>query len=167
MIRLPSSRSAAATSSLVISLTTGPARRHDSDNDRDDPALGGPQIAAWHQAKFTNAPTEARNKLIKRVKRIAFGFTRFRNYRARVLLYAGRPNWALLVVSWMIRHRIIVGATVGVVVVGTVVAMVLARYMGCIEAGNITTTIAASTLGVGGGILMAAVLVVGLTWARR
>jgi hypothetical protein len=34
--------------------------------------------------------------LIKRVKRVAFGFTRFRNYRVRVLLYAGRPNWALL-----------------------------------------------------------------------
>jgi transposase len=54
------------------------------------------QIAAWHQAKFTNAPTEAANNLIKRIKRIAFGFTRFRNYRVRVLLYAGRPNWDLL-----------------------------------------------------------------------
>jgi hypothetical protein len=54
------------------------------------------QIAAWHQAKFTNAPTEAANNLIKRVKRIAFGFTRFRNYRVRVLLYAGRPNCDLL-----------------------------------------------------------------------
>ncbi|CAN5707401.1 ISL3 family transposase [soil metagenome] len=54
------------------------------------------QIAAWHQAKLTNAPTEAANNLIKRVKRIAFGFTRFRNFRVRVLLYAGRPNWDLL-----------------------------------------------------------------------
>lgn len=54
------------------------------------------QIAAWHQAKFTNAPTEAANNLIKRVKRVAFGFTRFRNFRVRALLYAGRPNWALL-----------------------------------------------------------------------
>lgn len=36
------------------------------------------QIAAWHQARFTNAATEAANNLIKRVKRIAFGFTRFR-----------------------------------------------------------------------------------------
>jgi transposase len=27
------------------------------------------------------------------IKRIAFGFTSFRNYRIRVLLYAGRPNW--------------------------------------------------------------------------
>ena len=54
------------------------------------------QIAAWHQAHLTNAPTEAANNLVKRVKRVGFGFTRFRNYRVRVLLYAGRPNWDLL-----------------------------------------------------------------------
>lgn len=53
-------------------------------------------IAAWHRAHVTNAATEAANNLIKRVKRVAFGFTRFRNYRIRVLLYAGRPNWDLL-----------------------------------------------------------------------
>ncbi|MCA1695773.1 MAG: ISL3 family transposase [Actinobacteria bacterium] len=54
------------------------------------------QIAAWHKAHVTNGPTEAANNLVKRVKRVAFGFTRFRNYRIRVLLYAGRPNWDLL-----------------------------------------------------------------------
>jgi transposase len=54
------------------------------------------QIVAWHQAHVTNGPTEAANNLIKRVKRIAFGFRRFRNYRIRALLYAGRPNWNLL-----------------------------------------------------------------------
>ncbi len=54
------------------------------------------QIAAWHEAQVSNGPTEAANNLIKRVKRVAFGFTRFRNYRIRVLLYAGRPNWDLL-----------------------------------------------------------------------
>ena len=54
------------------------------------------QIAAWHQAHVSNGPTEAMNNLIKRIKRVAFGFTRFRNYRVRVLLYAGRPNWDLL-----------------------------------------------------------------------
>jgi transposase len=54
------------------------------------------QIAAWHKAHLSNAPTEAANNLIKRVKRVAFGFTRFRNHRIRVLLYAGRPNWDLL-----------------------------------------------------------------------
>ena len=41
-------------------------------------------------------PTEASNNLIKRVKRSAFGFTNFDNYRIRALLYAGKPNWALL-----------------------------------------------------------------------
>ena len=54
------------------------------------------QIAAWHQAHVSNGPTEAANNLIKRVKRVAFGFTRWRNYRIRVLLYAGKPNWDLL-----------------------------------------------------------------------
>jgi transposase len=54
------------------------------------------QIAAWHQAHVSNGPTEAANNLIKRVKRVAFGFRRFAHYRIRVLLYAGRPNWDLL-----------------------------------------------------------------------
>jgi hypothetical protein len=54
------------------------------------------QIAAWHQAHHTNAATEAANNLIKRVKRVAFGFKEFRHFRVRVLLYAGRPNWDLL-----------------------------------------------------------------------
>jgi transposase len=54
------------------------------------------QIAAWHEAHVSNGPTEAVNNLIKRVKRAAFGFTSFRNYRIRSLLYAGKPNWDLL-----------------------------------------------------------------------
>ena len=54
------------------------------------------QIAAWHQAKFTNGPTEAINNLVKRVKRVAFGITNWTNYRTRALLYAGKPNWSLL-----------------------------------------------------------------------
>jgi transposase len=54
------------------------------------------QIAAWHTAHVSNGPTEAVNNLIKRVKRAAFGFTSFRNYRIRSLLYAGKPNWDLL-----------------------------------------------------------------------
>ncbi len=43
-----------------------------------------------------HGPTEAANNLIKRVKGVAFGFTNFRNYRVRTLLYTGRPNWDLL-----------------------------------------------------------------------
>ncbi|MDK1011593.1 MAG: transposase, partial [Actinomycetota bacterium] len=54
------------------------------------------QITAWHKAHVSNGPTEAINNLIKRIKRVAFGFTRFRNYRIRTLLYAGKPNWDLL-----------------------------------------------------------------------
>ena len=54
------------------------------------------QIAAWHGAYFSNGPTEGANNLIKVVKRIAFGFKSFRNYRIRTLLYAGQPNWDLL-----------------------------------------------------------------------
>lgn len=54
------------------------------------------QIAAWHRSRVSNGPTESMNNLIKRTKRVAFGFRRFRNYRIRSLLYAGRPNWHLL-----------------------------------------------------------------------
>jgi transposase len=53
-------------------------------------------IAAWHASGITNAATEGANNLIKRIKRIGFGFRSFRNYRTRILLYAGRPNWTLL-----------------------------------------------------------------------
>ena len=53
-------------------------------------------IANWHHARVTNAASEAANNLIKRVKRVAFGFTNFTNYRIRALLYAGKPNWNLL-----------------------------------------------------------------------
>ena len=54
------------------------------------------EITAWHACHFTNGPTEAMNNLIKRIKRVAFGFTNFRNYRVRALLYAGKPDWSLL-----------------------------------------------------------------------
>jgi len=54
------------------------------------------EITAWHACHITNGPTEAMNNLIKRVKRVAFGFTSFRNYRIRALLYAGKPDWSLL-----------------------------------------------------------------------
>jgi transposase len=54
------------------------------------------QIVAWHTAQVSNGPTEAMNTLIKKVKRVGHGFRRFRNYRLRVLLCAGQPNWDLL-----------------------------------------------------------------------
>ena len=54
------------------------------------------QICAWHRSRVSNGPTEGANNLIKRVKRVAFGFRRFTHYRIRALLYAGKPNWELL-----------------------------------------------------------------------
>ena len=54
------------------------------------------QISNWHASHISNGPTEAANNLLKRVKRIGFGFTNFNNYRIRALLYAGKPNWNLL-----------------------------------------------------------------------
>ena len=56
----------------------------------------GDQIVAWHHAQINNGPTEAMNSLIKKVKRVGHGFRRFRNYRLRVLLCAGQPDWNLL-----------------------------------------------------------------------
>ena len=53
-------------------------------------------ILAWHQARVSNGPTEGMNNLLKRVKRVAFGFTNFENFRIRALLYAGKPNLRLL-----------------------------------------------------------------------
>jgi transposase len=54
------------------------------------------KIAAFHLARVSNGPTEALNNLIKRIKRIGFGFRNFENYRIRALLYAGKPNWRVL-----------------------------------------------------------------------
>ncbi len=54
------------------------------------------KIMAYHDTHLTNGPTEGLNNLLKRVKRVAFGFTNFENYRIRALLYAGKPNWRVL-----------------------------------------------------------------------
>jgi len=54
------------------------------------------KICNYHLAKMTNGPTESINNLIKRVKRVGFGFRNFENYRVRALLYAGKPNWRVL-----------------------------------------------------------------------
>jgi transposase len=54
------------------------------------------KIWNYHLAKMTNGPTEALNNLIKRIKRVGFGFRNFENYRIRALLYAGKPNWRVL-----------------------------------------------------------------------
>jgi transposase len=54
------------------------------------------KIANFHLARVSNGPTESLNNLIKRIKRVGFGFRNFENYRIRALLYAGKPNWRVL-----------------------------------------------------------------------
>ncbi len=54
------------------------------------------KITNYHLARVSNGPTEALNNLIKRIKRIGFGFRNFENYRIRALHYAGKPNWRVL-----------------------------------------------------------------------
>ena len=54
------------------------------------------EIVAWHDLRVSNGPTEASNNLVKRIKRVGFGFTNFENYRMRALLYAGGVDWSLL-----------------------------------------------------------------------
>jgi transposase len=54
------------------------------------------KLCNYHIAKVSNGPAEALNNLIKRIKRIGFGFRNFENYRIRALLYAGKPNWRVL-----------------------------------------------------------------------
>lgn len=54
------------------------------------------RVCNYHLARMSNGPTEALNNLIKRIKRVGFGFRNFRNYRIRALLYAGKPNWRVL-----------------------------------------------------------------------
>ena len=40
------------------------------------------------------------NNFLKRIKRVAFGFTNFQHFRIRVLLYFGKPNFRVLDSSW-------------------------------------------------------------------
>ena len=54
------------------------------------------KILEWHNAHISNGPTESLNNLIKRIKRIGFGFRNFQSYRIRCLLYAGKPNLRVL-----------------------------------------------------------------------
>jgi transposase len=54
------------------------------------------KLCNYHLARVTNGPTESINNLIKRIKRVGFGFRNFKNYRIRALLYAGKPNWRVL-----------------------------------------------------------------------
>jgi len=46
-------------------------------------------LAYFTTDRVSNGPTEAVNLLIKRVKRVGFGFRNFANYRLRLLLHCG------------------------------------------------------------------------------
>ncbi len=46
-------------------------------------------LAYFHTGRASNGPTEAVNLLIKRIKRVGFGFRNFENYRLRLLLHCG------------------------------------------------------------------------------
>jgi len=54
------------------------------------------QIIAWHLSNVRNGPTDAVNNLVKRAKRAAVGFRRFRHRRIRALLHASNDNRSLL-----------------------------------------------------------------------
>jgi transposase len=87
----------------VPSPISGGSSTRDSPLKSEEPQKLGRTIRNWfdkianfHLARVTNGPTESLNNLIKRIKRIGFGFRNFENYRIRALLYAGKPNWRVL-----------------------------------------------------------------------
>jgi transposase len=58
------------------------------------------EILAFHTTDgCSNGPTEAMNLLIKKVKRVGYGFRNFANYRLRLLLHCG--------VRWQTHHTAI------------------------------------------------------------
>ena len=47
------------------------------------------KVLAYHHRRLSNGRTEAMNLLIKKIKRVGFGFRNFDNYRIRLLLHCG------------------------------------------------------------------------------
>ncbi len=47
------------------------------------------RVLAYHRTRLSNGRTEAMNLLVKKVKRVGFGFRNFTNYRIRLLLHCG------------------------------------------------------------------------------
>lgn len=54
------------------------------------------EILNYHDHSYSNGPTEGLNNHMKKVKRDAYGFTNFANYRLRILLQYGGVNKKLL-----------------------------------------------------------------------
>ena len=65
-----------------------PARTLSTGSTRSSPGI-------WQ--RILNGPNRRHEQPHKTVQRFAFGFTNFKNYRIRVLLYAGKPNFRVLV----------------------------------------------------------------------
>ena len=90
----PEVAASSLTNSPLISKTT---RAHPNSARSAAPSSdGATRSSPGTDAFVSNGPTEAVNNLIKRIKRVGFGFRKFVHYRIRVLLYAGKPNWDLL-----------------------------------------------------------------------
>ena len=51
------------------------------------------EVLAYHEARYSNGPTEAINLLVEKARRVGHGFRNFKNYRLRLLLYCGGCNW--------------------------------------------------------------------------
>ena len=47
------------------------------------------EVLAYHTTKLSNGPTEAVNRLVKKIKRVGHGNRFFENYRLRLLLHCG------------------------------------------------------------------------------
>jgi len=55
------------------------------------------EILNHHRTGASNGPTEGMNFCAKQVKRAGRGFSNFKNYRLRVLLYAGGVSWPVTI----------------------------------------------------------------------
>jgi len=55
------------------------------------------EILNHHRTGASNGPTEGMNFCAKQVKRAGRGFSSFKNYRLRVLLYAGGVTWPVTI----------------------------------------------------------------------
>jgi transposase len=75
-----------------------------SADDVPEIASLGRTLARWreeilnhHRTGASNGPTEGMNFCAKQVKRAGRGFSTFKNYRLRVLLYAGGVTWPVTI----------------------------------------------------------------------
>ncbi|WP_307782766.1 ISL3 family transposase [Tenggerimyces flavus] len=64
-----------------------------------------PILARADHPYASNGPTEGTNTIIKKIKRIGFGFRSFTNYRARILLACADIDWPPKPAATHIRHR--------------------------------------------------------------